>query len=164
MRNRQNWRFQNNIPNRVQPQIDAQQWLHLSYDQDMLATHSSILAWKYHEQRSLAGYSPQDHKRVRHSLATKQQQRVPIENTHCGFKVKLTQLCPTVCNPIDCSLPGSSVHGILQAGILERVAIPFSRGSSQPRYRTWVSCTADQFFTRATREAHCGLKPNFKCQ
>ena len=46
------------------------------------------------------------------------------------LKVLVTQLCPTLCNPMDCSLPGSSVHGILQARILERVAIPFSRGSS----------------------------------
>ena len=45
-------------------------------------------------------------------------------------KVKVAQLCLTLCNPMDCSLLGSSVHGILQARILERVAIPFSRGSS----------------------------------
>ena len=47
-------------------------------------------------------------------------------------KVKVAQLCPTFCDPMDCSLPGSSVHGILQA-ILEWVAVAFSRGSSQPR-------------------------------
>ena len=45
----------------------------------------------------------------------------------------------TLCDPMDCNLPGSSVHGILQARILEWVAIPFSRGSSQPRDRTQVS-------------------------
>ena len=50
----------------------------------------------------------------------------------------VTQSCPTICDPIDCSLPGSSVHGISQVGILEWVAIPFSRGSSQPRDRTHV--------------------------
>ena len=49
------------------------------------------------------------------------------------LKVKAAQSCPTLCNPLDCSLPGSSVHGILQARILEWVTIPFSRGSSQPR-------------------------------
>ena len=48
--------------------------------------------------------------------------------------------CPTLCNPMDCSPPGSSVHGISQAGILEWVAISFSRGSSQLRDRTHVSC------------------------
>ena len=51
-------------------------------------------------------------------------------------KVLVAQWCPTLCNPVDCSLPGSSVHGILQAGIPEWIAIPFSRGSSQPREAT----------------------------
>ena len=60
--------------------------------------------------------------------------------------MKDTQLCPTLCNPMDCSLPGSSVRGILQAKIPEWVAIPFSRGSSQPRDRTQVSHIADGFF------------------
>ena len=45
----------------------------------------------------------------------------------------VAQLYPTLCDPVDCSLPGSSVHGILQARILEWAAIPFSRGSFQPR-------------------------------
>ena len=47
-------------------------------------------------------------------------------------RAKSCQLCPTLCNPMDCSPPGSSVHGILQARILEWVAMPSSRGSSQP--------------------------------
>ena len=55
------------------------------------------------------------------------------------MRAKSLQSCPTLCDPIDCSLPGSSVHGILQARILEQVAIPFSRGSSQPRDRTHIS-------------------------
>ena len=57
-----------------------------------------------------------------------------------------------------CSLPGSSVHGILQSRILEWVAIPFTRGSSQPRDQTWVSHIASRFFTVwATREAQLWL-------
>ena len=48
-------------------------------------------------------------------------------------KVLVSQSCPTLCNPMDCSPPGSSVHGLLQARILEWIAIHFSRGSSQPR-------------------------------
>jgi len=48
---------------------------------------------------------------------------------------------------MDCSLPGSFVHGILQARMLEWVAMPSSRGSSQPRDRTLVSCIAGRFFT-----------------
>ena len=57
-------------------------------------------------------------------------------------KVLVAQLCPPLCNLMDCSLPGSSVHGFLQARRLEWVAIPFSRGSSQPRDGTRVFCTA----------------------
>ena len=53
------------------------------------------------------------------------------------------QSCPTPCDPIDCSLPGSSVHGIFQAIVLEWIAISFSRGSSRPRDRTWVSHIVD---------------------
>ena len=52
---------------------------------------------------------------------------------------KVTQSCPTLCDPMDCSLPGFSVHGIFQARVLEWVAISFSRGSSQPRDWTQVS-------------------------
>ena len=58
------------------------------------------------------------------------------------MKVKVVQLCQTHCDPMD-----YTVHGILQARILEPVAIPFSRGSSQPRDGTWVSCIAGRFFT-----------------
>ena len=54
-------------------------------------------------------------------------------------KVLVTQSCPTLCDPMDWRPPGSSVHGILQARILEWVAIPFSRGSSWPRNQIQVS-------------------------
>ena len=57
------------------------------------------------------------------------------------------QSCPTLCDPMDCSPPGSSVHGILQARIVDWVTISFSRGSSQPRDQTQVSCTAGRHFT-----------------
>ena len=63
--------------------------------------------------------------------------------------------CLTLCDPMDCSLPGSSAHGILQARILEWVAIPSSRGSSWARDWTWVSCVAGRFFTIwATRDRY----------
>ena len=62
-------------------------------------------------------------------------------------KVLVPQSCLTLCESVDCSLPGSSVHVILQARILEWVAIPFSRGSSRPRDWTWVSSTAGRFYT-----------------
>ena len=71
----------------------------------------------------------------------------------------VAQLCLTLCNPMDCTLPTSSLHGILQARILEWVAIPFSRGSSQPRDQTQVSHTAGGLFTIwATREALRGVR------
>ena len=60
---------------------------------------------------------------------------------------KSLQLCPTLNDPMDCSLPGSSVHGILQARILEWVAMPSSRGSSQSRdqiHISYVSCIGRQ--------------------
>ena len=63
-------------------------------------------------------------------------------NTLCEVKVKVAQSCPTLCNPTDCT-----VHGILQARILEWVAYSFSRGSSRPRNRTGISCIAGRFFT-----------------
>ena len=62
-------------------------------------------------------------------------------------KVKVTQSCQTVFNPMNCSPPGSSICGILQATILEWVAIPFFRGSSQPRDWIWVYCIAGRFIT-----------------
>ena len=66
----------------------------------------------------------------------------------------VAQSCPTLCDPRDCSLPGSSVHGILWATILEWVAMPSSRASSPPRDWTWVSRITGRFFTIwATREA-----------
>ena len=54
--------------------------------------------------------------------------------------MSVAQSCLTLCNSMDCSLPGSSVHGILQARILEWVVISYSRGSSQPKDQTQVSC------------------------
>ena len=89
-----------------------------------------------------------------------------IDNSPCSapslrlwkLKVLVTQSCPTLCNPRVCNPPASSVHGLLQARILEWIAIAFSRVSSQPRGQTQVSCTARKVFTvRAIREVqeHC---------
>ena len=77
---------------------------------------------------------------------------------HFSVEQKLTQHCEaimcvlvaqsyaTLCGPVDCSLPGSTAHGILQERILEWVASPFSRGFSQLRDQTQVSCIAAEFF------------------
>ena len=64
--------------------------------------------------------------------------------------VLVIQWYPTLCNPMDCRLPGSSVHEILQARILEWVIISSSRGSSWPRDQTLVSCIVGRFFTIQT--------------
>ena len=93
--------------------------------------------------------------RVEHNWATEQQQQK--ENSNYNSEVKwseVAQSCPTLCDPMDCSLSGSSVHGIFQARVLEWIAISFSRGSSRPRNQTRVSCIARRRFTVwATREA-----------
>ena len=77
--------------------------------------------------------------------------QLTLEHLKFTFKVtrekwyisgKVAQSCLTLCDPMGCSLPGSSAHGIFQTRVLEWVAISFSRGSSQPRDWTWVSCTA----------------------
>ena len=60
---------------------------------------------------------------------------------------EVAQSCPTLCNPMDCSLPDSSAHGILQARVLEWVAVSFSRRSSQPRDQTWAFRIAGRHFT-----------------
>ena len=90
---------------------------------------------------------------------------VPLHKKRTGFEARtlmskagqmkalFAQLCPTLWNPIDCSPPGSSVHGILQARNPEWVAIYFSSGYSQRRDQTLISCIAGRCFTVwATRE------------
>ena len=70
------------------------------------------------------------------------------------------QSCPTLCKSISCSPSGSSVHGILQAGMLARAAMSSSRGSSPPSDQTWVSCvshTAGRFFTTEPRATCSGV-------
>ena len=62
-----------------------------------------------------------------------------LPTSHKGAISEVSQSCPTLCDPMDCNLPGSSVHGIFQERVLEWVAISFSGGSSQPRDQTQVS-------------------------
>ena len=91
-----------------------------------------------------------------HQLTTEELSRVMnlLSSSLTCMHAKSLQSCPTLCGPTDYSLPGSSVHRILQARILEWVAILFSRGSSRPRDWTQVSCIAGRFFTiRAMSEA-----------
>ena len=83
---------------------------------------------------------------------------INLQNNLCQCTLKMKVLvswsCVTLCDPMDCSLLGSSVHGILQARILGWVAIPFTRGSSRHRDQIRVSCITGSFFTNwATKEA-----------
>ena len=107
-----------------------------------MTTHSSILAWRIPRTKEL------------YTVFISYMDLLLYIWYMCALSV--TQLCPTLWDPMDWSPPGCSVHGILQARILEWVAIPFSRGSSQPRdqkYASYVSCIAGRFFTtNSTRE------------
>ena len=82
-----------------------------------------------------------------HHLCLLHCRRILYPLSHSVQFSSVAQSCPTLCNPMDCSLPGSSVCGISQARILEWVAISFSRGSSWPRDWTHVSCIVGRCFT-----------------
>ena len=85
--------------------------------------------------------------------------KIPGSLIYFSIESEVAQLCPTLCDPMDCSLSGSSVRGIFQARVLEWIAISFSRGSSWPRDRTRVSCIAGRHFTVwATREAQFSIE------
>ena len=88
-------------------EMQVQSWSGEDPLEEGMETHSGILDWRSHGQRSLPGYSPYGRK---------------------GGLV--AQLCPTLCDSMNCSPSGSSTHVVLQARILEWIAIPFSRGSS----------------------------------
>ena len=92
-------------------------------------------------------------RQILYQLRFQRSPKVPWSEVNWS-EVKVTQLCPTLCDPMD-----YTVHGILQARILEWVAFPFSRGSSQPRDRIQVSLIAGRFFTSwAIREAQSTIQ------
>ena len=78
-----------------------------------------------------------------------------------GKESEVAQSCPTLRDPMDCSLSGSSIHGIFQARVLEWIAISFSRGSSRPRNWTWVSRIAGRCFTVWATRAPVYLQGKF---
>ena len=83
----------------------------------------------------------------------------------CAVPCLVTQLCPTLCDPTDCSPPGSSVHGVLQARILSGLPFPSPGRSSRLRNQTQVSCIAGRLFTDwAMREAHDQPRQQIKKQ
>ena len=87
-----------------------------------------------------------------------------ILNTSEKVKVLIAQSCLPLCNLMGYSLPGSSVHGILQTGILEWVAIPLSRGSSWPGDWTLVSCIAGRFLSSEPLGSIPIFHGDWKCQ
>ena len=86
-----------------------------------MGTTPVFLPGEYYGQKSLVGYNPWGNKEL--DTTERLTQLALSEN-------EVAQSCPTLCNPMDCSLPGSSIHGIFQPSVLEWVAISFSRGSS----------------------------------
>ena len=142
-------------------------------EEDM-ASHASILAWRipgteepgglhprgHTESDTTEGLSTAQHEESPPSLAMHPEllnlhsfQREPAEgksftpNTHPCMRAKLPQLCPTLCSPENCSPPDSSVCGILQARLLERVAVPFLTRGLNPRLLCLLHCQAGSYLS-----------------
>ena len=109
------------------------------------------------------GFSPYSLcSRSKESWTVPQKCHVLLHGTHSTRLVsEVTQSCPTLCHPMNCSPPGSSIHGILQARILKWVAISFSRGSSWPRDRTQVSRIAGRHFNLWATRAFNKIRMSF---
>ena len=106
-----------------------------------MATHSGILAWEIPWTEESGGVQSMGSQRVGHRGC------IPGSPGESGLVSRgrlgsVTQSCLTLCGSMDCSPPGSSVHGVLQARIPEWVAILFSGGFTRPRDQTGASCTA----------------------
>ena len=116
---------------------------HLHALEREMATHSSALAWR------IPGTGEPG------ALPSIGSHRVGHDWSDLAVAVAVSKSCPTLCGPMDCSPPGSSVHRISQARILQWVAISFSGGSSRPRGQTFVSCIGRPILYHwATRGAH----------
>ena len=96
--------------------------------------------------------------RVWHDIGTQSTETTGLNPMKKKVKVLVTQSCPTLYDSIDCNPPGTSVHGILQARILEWGAIPFSKGSSQPRDQTWVLLIARRLPSEPSRRTEKGRR------
>ena len=110
-----------------------------------MATHSSVLAWRIPGTGESGGLPSMGSHRVGHDWSDLA--AAVSHGMNVKVKVSITQSSPTLCDSMDCTPPGSSLRGILQARILEWIAIPFSRRSSQPRDWTWVSHIVGRFLT-----------------
>ena len=120
---------------------------------NLLCLHTNLLGffWKaYHNDHWLKEVKvrEQGHSRIPTREKKKKTTSQKLKES------EVAQSCVTLCSPMDCSPPGSSIHGVFQARVLQYVAISFSRGSSPPRDGTQVSRIAGRCFTFwATREA-----------
>ena len=115
-----------------------------------MATHPSTLAWKIPWTGESGGLLSTGSHRVGHDWSDLAAAAAAERLVYSKVKgeSEVTQSCPTLCDPMDRSLRGSSIHGIFQARVLKWVVISFSRGSSPPRDRTPVSRTANRRFYR----------------
>ena len=130
------------------------------YLEKKMATYSSTVAWRIPWKRRLVDSVEEE------SMGSQESQtglsnwtiqassfQPMLHSKDCAelcLKVKeieVSQSCPTLCDPVDYSPPGSSIHGIFQARMLKWVAMPSCRGCSQPRDQTWVSCIEGRLFT-----------------
>ena len=130
--------------------VCSKQW------EQAMAPHSSTIARKIPWMEEPGGLQSMRSHRVGHDWSD----LAAAAAVNSWKSAESLQSCPNLYDPVDCSLPGFSVHGILQARILESVAMHFSRESSRPRDWTWfsyVSCIGRWFFTSSTTwEAQVG--------
>ena len=108
--------------------------------------HPNIWIMSPRTQKESAGVQPQQDPGVPSGWTTLARGEGREERISSVQFSSVAQSCLTLCDPMDSSLSGSSLHGILQARVLEWVAISFSRGSSRPRDRTRVSCIPGRCF------------------
>ena len=139
-----------------------------------MAIHSNTTAWKIPWTEEPGRLQSMGLQRVRHDWATSLSLSFSTESTNCyifenfledlrtwawdvinSCKVSVAQLCPALCDLRDYGPPGSSVHGIFQARILEWVVISFSRGSFQLRDQNWVSYIADSLPSEPPGKPKC---------
>ena len=143
------------VKNRPAMQEMQETWVRSLGQEDPLeegmATHSSILAWRIPWTEDPGRLQSMGSQRFRHNWSDwAHTQHLGSPKCHSVQFSSVTQSCPTLCDPIDCSLPGSTVHGVLQARTLELVAVLSSRGSSRPRDWTHISMfptLTGRFFT-----------------
>ena len=120
----------------------------LSYQRSLIHTYTPIQNKKFFKRENRNPQSVAGCLFIEAGLTSK----MVISNLKS--KSKIAQLCPAICDPMYCSLPGFSIHGISQAWVSAWVAFSFSRGSTWSRDQTQVSCIAGRCFAfRATREA-----------